>query len=122
GGSGARLELDPSVHQLGELTRNRKPEAAAGGDRPLEPEEALEDVALGVRGDAGAIVRNGETGPLVVQIDNNGHRRAGRGVDERVVDEDAADLQHPFLVGERRDGGAKVELEPVLRGGSPRAE
>ena len=49
-----RIELDPAAHQLGELARDRQPEAAARGLRPLEPREPLEDLLLGAGGDPGA--------------------------------------------------------------------
>ena len=43
---GQRLELEPAAHQRRELARDREAEAAAGGDRAVEPVEAVEDVRL----------------------------------------------------------------------------
>ena len=53
-------ELEPAAHQRRELARDREPEAAARGDRAVEPVEAVEDVRLRLALDPRPVVGHDE--------------------------------------------------------------
>ena len=98
----AGVELHRAAHQLRQLLGDRKPEAAAGRHRSLEAIEAVEDLARVLGGNAPGPRPRPSAGPSRPGAPRpEPHRRAGRRVDERVLDEDPPDLQRPLLVAER---------------------
>ena len=62
---GLRVELDRAAHQLGELPRDREPEAAPGRDAAVDPVEALEDLLPLRRRDPRPLVLDREHGASV---------------------------------------------------------
>src|ERR1041385_3356924 len=75
-----RVELDPPVHQLCQLTRDRQAEPAARRAPALEPVEPLEDVLAYVRRDRGPVVGDGERRASPVERSRDADGRSLGGV------------------------------------------
>src|SRR5581483_3296111 len=114
-GPWCRAELDPAVHQLGHLPGDRQAEPRARRDGAVEPEEPVEDVRLRFRRDARPVVDDAQPGlASVVCFDNDGDGRPRRRVHERVLDEQAPNLQGALFVAQGGNSTAQVEGELVI--------
>ncbi len=108
--AGPGVELDGATHAFRQLPGDREPEPRSRRAGALEPAEPDEDSLLLVGRDALAPIFD----PELSAASDDPHDRARRGVQERVVDERPADLEHPFVVGEHDPAVLDPHLQPVV--------